>query len=575
MRLLLLPLLFFLCLPPLSATKAEPAPQKTILVLDASGSMWGQIEGITKIEIARTVVGDLLQNTPSSNLLGLTAYGHNREGDCSDIETIVAPAANTKEAILTAVNTIKPKGKTPLSAAVMKAAEDLDYTKGPATVILVSDGKETCDFDPCEVGTSLEKNGVDFTAHVVGFDVKNIEDQKQLKCLAENTGGKFLTADNADELTKALETVTKTAPASKPVVEKPKPLKFDTHFTAVEEETKLTINNGLSWAIYDANNNKALLQNHQKHALAVRLAKGTYRVSVTREKDQKTAEITVKIDENAANKYSLELPIILPEATITAPSTATIGSILQVEWTGPNNPEDTIRIRQIGSNPEHANPETNRTSNGSPLALQMPGVTGQYEIVYLQREDGDRYRALTTHPITLMEASASISAAPTAKAGAELSVNWTGPNNARDYIKIQKTGESRPQERTATKQGSPLQLQVPSMPGDYELLYVLGESHKTIYSTKITVEDVAATLNAPTTAKASSAVSVNWTGPNYKRDDIMIVKAGTDKRVSGIRVSKGSPLELKMPKEPGQYELVYRIGTGGYRIIARRPITVR
>ena len=129
---------------------------KTILVLDASGSMWGQIEGEAKITIAQRVVAQLLGELPPDQSLGLTAYGHRRKGDCGDIETMVPPATGTAAAILGAVNAIKPKGKTPLSAAVLAAAEELKYEEDAATVILVSDGRETCDFDPCEVGHKLE-----------------------------------------------------------------------------------------------------------------------------------------------------------------------------------------------------------------------------------------------------------------------------------------------------------------------------------------------------------------------------------------------------------------------------------
>ena len=81
-------------------------------------------------------------------------------------------------------------GKTPLSAAVKQAAEALKYTEDKATVILITDGLETCEADPCALGKELEQSGVDFTAHVVGFGL-TAEEGKQVACLAENTGGKY------------------------------------------------------------------------------------------------------------------------------------------------------------------------------------------------------------------------------------------------------------------------------------------------------------------------------------------------------------------------------------------------
>lgn len=67
----------------------------TILVLDASGSMWGQIDGINKITIARDVVGDIVSDFPADQNLGFVTYGHRERGQCADIETLVEPAPGT------------------------------------------------------------------------------------------------------------------------------------------------------------------------------------------------------------------------------------------------------------------------------------------------------------------------------------------------------------------------------------------------------------------------------------------------------------------------------------------------
>src|SRR5690606_29118898 len=80
---------------PLSAQERA----NTILVLDGSGSMWGQIDGVNKITIAREVVADILKTFPKDENLGLVAYGHRQRGQCSDIETLVAPAQGTAEQI--------------------------------------------------------------------------------------------------------------------------------------------------------------------------------------------------------------------------------------------------------------------------------------------------------------------------------------------------------------------------------------------------------------------------------------------------------------------------------------------
>ena len=226
------------------------AADRTIIVLDASGSMWAQIDGKSRIEIAKETVRTVVGNLPPDREIGLMVYGHRDKGSCEDIELVVPPAAGTSAAIIAATNKISPKGKTPLSAAVKQAAEALKYTEEKATVILVTDGLETCNADPCALGAELEKAGVDFTAHVVGFGLSEAEGKK-VACLATNTGGQYIQASDAKSLTKALTTtVLKTETPPPP----PKPAAVEFNFvpSLVLSEGGPVINDdaGNVWEIY-------------------------------------------------------------------------------------------------------------------------------------------------------------------------------------------------------------------------------------------------------------------------------------------------------------------------------------
>ncbi len=197
-----------------TAARAEPAP-RTIIVLDGSGSMWGEIDGRRKLDTAREVVGRVVSSLPADRALGLMAYGHRRKGDCSDIELIVPPAPGTAPAVLQAVRSMRFVGKTPLSEAVRQAAEALDYTQAPATVVLVTDGLETCAADPCAVATELEAAGVGFTAHVIGFGLTRTQGA-QVACIAEKTGGRYLPARDGAALAEALTATVGTPPTAAP-----------------------------------------------------------------------------------------------------------------------------------------------------------------------------------------------------------------------------------------------------------------------------------------------------------------------------------------------------------------------
>ena len=191
------------------------AADRAIIVLDASGSMWGQIDGTPKLEIARDTLRTVLQSVPGEMELGLMAYGHREKGACDDIELVVPPAAGSAASITAAADAMKFLGKTPLSAAVRQAAEALKYTEEKSTVILITDGIETCEADPCALGKELEEAGVDFTAHVLGFGL-SAEEGREVACLAENTGGKYLQASDAAALKDALAEAVTIAPELEP-----------------------------------------------------------------------------------------------------------------------------------------------------------------------------------------------------------------------------------------------------------------------------------------------------------------------------------------------------------------------
>lgn len=187
-----------------SADSQTAEPPDLLLILDASGSMWGQIQGENKIVIARRVLKELLGELPEGSDVGLVAYGHRREGDCDDIETVAPLGPLDKGALTAKVDALNPKGKTPITKAVNEAFASLRGRDGATTVLLVSDGLETCGGDPCQAVRDARAAGIDFVMHVVGFDVAK-EDVSSLECAAQAGGGLYLDAENADELSAALD----------------------------------------------------------------------------------------------------------------------------------------------------------------------------------------------------------------------------------------------------------------------------------------------------------------------------------------------------------------------------------
>lgn len=179
------------------------APEQVELVLDMSGSMWGRVPGGTKADVAREVLGRLVQSLPDGTALGLRVYGHRRKQDCDDIELLVPPGPADAEVVRAAMATLEPTGMTPIDRALRQAAEDLAGLPGSRAIVLVTDGVESCKGDP--VAAAAEVAGT-ARVHVVGFDVgEDAEAVAQLRDVARAGGGSFSLAGDADQLERALE----------------------------------------------------------------------------------------------------------------------------------------------------------------------------------------------------------------------------------------------------------------------------------------------------------------------------------------------------------------------------------
>ena len=160
-----------------------------------------------KKEIAAKVLSEAVANLPETQRVSLMAYGHRKKGDCNDVKVIVDLNNNDKDKVITAVNNINPLGKTPLARSATLAINSLRESQTKATIILITDGIESCDGDICEVVSLAKTQGIDFKFHIVGFGLKE-DEKEQLQCAASAGGGQYFNATNAEGLNEVLYTAT-------------------------------------------------------------------------------------------------------------------------------------------------------------------------------------------------------------------------------------------------------------------------------------------------------------------------------------------------------------------------------
>lgn len=199
-----------------AAAHAE-TPRPTVIVVDASGSMSAAIGGVPRLDAARGVLDEMLARWPAAAPVGLVAYGHRRSSDCGDIEVLSPIGPPDTAALARRLATLRARGKTPLAASLQQAAGMLKAAGGGGTIILVTDGIETCHPDPCAVAAALREADAALSVHVIGFAVE-AKDEQQLSCIASAGGGAYRTAADADSLLATLDTAARaaTAPAPEP-----------------------------------------------------------------------------------------------------------------------------------------------------------------------------------------------------------------------------------------------------------------------------------------------------------------------------------------------------------------------
>ncbi len=587
--------MLFLSVLPASAS----SPNDAILVLDASGSMWGQIDGLNKIVIAKDVVEGLVLGLPPEQRLGLVAYGHRREGDCSDIETLAGVGAERAD-MVAALRELTPHGKTPLAKSVEHAALTLDYRKRAASVIVVSDGLETCDADPCALARMLEQNGLDFTVHVVGFDV-TVEERAGLQCMADETGGTFVAAASASELASALRTLAEAGPAAGDVEGDAVPSTLAMKATVLPGGP--LIQSQLEWTVTALAGGETVFSATDTGSAMTEVLPGEY-VAEARwrgwqdGREVKTGRLQFTVE--AQQPKVITVPVDLGfKVSLQTPAVTREGVPFDVTWSGPDelgaylhvaSPEDGPRepIYFFAAMPTRTKAGVSDASQPLTASLAAPSTEGVYEVRYVL----DQPRLiLARNALRVTDGGFTVSAPAEVPVSSVFSVAWAGEATPGDFVTIVEAGSAAAFARGYTsplREDGSAELTAPPQPGEYEVRYVLangytlypGMQHAVQATTPVSVVPVVAGIAGPATAVGGSSVPVSVTLPPDWEDDYISIaapgatRANPDARVTLGRAGAGDgKLQLQAPNIAGDYELVYFLSPGN-AVLARQPITI-
>jgi len=185
------------------------AETNVLFIFDSSGSMKKKVDnGEARMTVAKRVMAQTLKDMPAGVRVGLLLYGHRRAKDCTDIELASPIGADDAPAIAKHIADLKPKGETPIAAALEQAIRAFAALKGQSNrVVIVTDGIEECGGDVCAAAQAVADAGLDMRVDVVGFTL-NAQQGEAIHCIAEKTGGQYYEAKNVAALTAAMAQVT-------------------------------------------------------------------------------------------------------------------------------------------------------------------------------------------------------------------------------------------------------------------------------------------------------------------------------------------------------------------------------
>ena len=195
-----------------AAQSKQPCLDDAMIVFDASKSMAASIgdeKGLRRIDVVRSALADVLPRVAPRRRMGLITYGPGTRDACSNVFLQLKPMSNAATKIMSRVDALKPEGRTPLTRAVRGAAEVLDFRNKAATIIVLTDGEETCGADPCALARELKREGAGTVVHVISYEIASAvgsDGEFVSRCFADETGGTYVDTKTIDQVRNALET---------------------------------------------------------------------------------------------------------------------------------------------------------------------------------------------------------------------------------------------------------------------------------------------------------------------------------------------------------------------------------
>jgi len=372
---------------PTTATQIKPL---TIIMLAVTESASDVFDGISKRAVIHRELTDWQKNKVFSSNVSVLVFAQAGQNKCSTPNLV----SGSNNYALKVIEQSRPVGQLSSLGLVKSVIKKYSAHKAPVNLVLIGLGKNICDVDLCQKAASLKFGNV--TTYVVGMALDGRE-KKSMQCLTRKSGGVFLNTKNISHLKQAMQDIfqrlvlrTKQKPA------------------LVSLKIPATIKTGkafkVSWmgsgnrfdriVLRSADGKMAYSYVYPFGALVSKKTgkkvpeKGSSN-TVTMIAPSKVGHYRISYITVADNKEIAvaALKVVKIIAKLNTVLSATAGSKIRIEWTGPADQYDQIRIVAKLDPDKPLAYNYVRTSKNGVLFLYLPSAPGVYEIHYLGKDD--------------------------------------------------------------------------------------------------------------------------------------------------------------------------------------------
>jgi len=506
----------------------------------------------TKLKV--NALADLLQQKINADIgsIKVTSFVQNGKENCKKssvfLQTELKQFAKNRDQLIRK----KPEGKL-AAAHLLEKVVRINANKDHLNLVYFAADQDICNIDVCATAKLLKKQGYQFSVNVVSLGVP-LENQKSLQCLAKTTGGLFLHAQTAQQLSKVyVNVIDKISARQKDKISQVK----------IESLKKITAGEKFKVRWHGPNNKHdrvvlSSFDNQFYYTYAYVNSKSSDKSTIELNAPDKAGKYRIHYMTGIDNisLYSQYIQVEESKAYLHALGAVIAGSKFEVSWRGPRKKYDQIRIYDPKKPSKQYSYTFTRLCSSNKADLIAPDLPGQYEIRYMAGE-----KTLAKIPLLVKRSEVELAFKSEIMAGSTLYIKWKGPNNQFDKLRLvgEKANKVYLGTYVSMADDKVIKLPIRVKLGRYRVEY-LNSNNNVLASKVINVIQAKAQLKPVDPVVAGGKVRVHWQGPINEYDVVKIIDPKQlEKKFAStfVKFHRIGHTRLNVPEKAGQYEIVY------------------